>query len=227
MSGYWPWWAGAVALGLITVGYAAWTGRTLGVSGTWDRVLMWRAAREVERIDAEFDGTIDLREALAAATVEQFGAGGQVRTGDHQHAGAAGLPAGPPLLDANAPRLPEQQTSHPAQGAPRPLPAVFAAALLVSVFLGGLIGALTSGRFDVRTDMGEGFSRLVTDNPLVMTVLLFVGGVMVGFGTRMSGGCSSGHGLTGCSRLHPVSLVATAVFFAAAVVVSLLVWKVI
>ena len=50
---------------------------------------------------------------------------------------------------------------------------------------------------------------------------------MVGFGTRMSGGCSSGHGLTGCSRLHPVSLVATAVFFAAAAAVSTLLWKVI
>ena len=52
MNDYWPWWAGALALGLITVGYAAWTGRTLGVSGAWDRVLMWRASREVERMDA-------------------------------------------------------------------------------------------------------------------------------------------------------------------------------
>ena len=60
-----------------------------------------------------------------------------------------------------------------------------------------------------------------------MVCLLFAGGVLVGFGTRLAGGCSSGHGLSGCGRLRPVSMVATAVFFGTAVIVSFLLWKVI
>ncbi len=55
---------------------------------------------------------------------------------------------------------------------------------------------------------------------LVMIAVLFVGGVLVGFGTRLAGGCSSGHGLSGCGRLYPTSLLATAVFFGTAVLVS-------
>jgi uncharacterized membrane protein YedE/YeeE len=60
-----------------------------------------------------------------------------------------------------------------------------------------------------------------------MVCVLFAGGVLVGFGTRLAGGCSSGHGLSGCGRLRPVSLLATAVFFGTAAVVSFLLWKVI
>jgi uncharacterized protein len=40
-----------------------------------------------------------------------------------------------------------------------------------------------------------------------------VSGVLVGVGTRMSNGCTSGHGLCGTSRLSRRSLVATAAFF--------------
>ena len=38
---------------------------------------------------------------------------------------------------------------------------------------------------------------------------------------------SSGHGLFGCGRLYPISIMATAVFFGTAVLVSFLLWKVI
>jgi hypothetical protein len=48
------------------------------------------------------------------------------------------------------------------------------------------------------------------------------GGALVGFGTAACGGRGAGHGLTGCARLSPASLVATASFFAAAVATSLL-----
>jgi hypothetical protein len=51
---------------------------------------------------------------------------------------------------------------------------------------------------------------------------LLVGGIFVGAGTSMAGGCTSGHGLVGCARLQPGSLVATASFFGTAIAVSLL-----
>jgi uncharacterized membrane protein YedE/YeeE len=41
---------------------------------------------------------------------------------------------------------------------------------------------------------------------------LLAAGLMVGFGTRLGSGCTSGHGVCGIARLSPRSIVATAVF---------------
>lgn len=208
MSEYWPWWAGAISLALLTINYTIITDRSFGVSSAWDRVLHWRAERRIERVEAQFTDQRALAEALAAATAESFGP-----------PGAAPAP--------HAPR-PVPQAPPPAPAAsPRSVPVVTQAALLLSILVGGWIAAVTSGRFEIRLDMGEGFRDIVTANPTTMVGVLFVGGILVGFGTRLAGGCSSGHGLSGCGRLQPVSLLATAVFFGTAVLVSFLVWKVI
>ncbi len=44
-------------------------------------------------------------------------------------------------------------------------------------------------------------------------VILFFGGLFVGFGTRYANGCTSGHAITGISLLNPGSLYATLSFF--------------
>jgi hypothetical protein len=217
MSTYWPWWAGALGLAVLTVGYTLATDRSFGVSGAWDRVLHWRRERELERTEEQFADERALTAALVKASADHF----------------ATLPAEP------AP--PHQSHVEPSSGSPversaaedpvvtrqRPAPLVTQAALLISIFLGGLIASLASGRFHLRLDMGPGFRNLVTANPVGMVVLLFTGGVLVGFGTRLAGGCSSGHGLNGCGRRDPVSIVATATFFGTAIAVSFLLWKVI
>ena len=46
--------------------------------------------------------------------------------------------------------------------------------------------------------------------------LLVVAGLLVGFGTRLGNGCTSGHGVCGMARLSPRSLAATATFMASA-----------
>jgi uncharacterized protein len=46
--------------------------------------------------------------------------------------------------------------------------------------------------------------------------LLIVAGLLVGFGTRLGSGCTSGHGVCGMARLSPRSLAATATFMASA-----------
>ena len=46
--------------------------------------------------------------------------------------------------------------------------------------------------------------------------LLVVAGLLVGFGTRLGGGCTSGHGVCGMARLSPRSFAAVAVFMAVA-----------
>jgi uncharacterized membrane protein YedE/YeeE len=52
--------------------------------------------------------------------------------------------------------------------------------------------------------------------------LIVVGGLLVGFGTRMASGCTSGHGICGIARVSPRSLAATAIFMASAIVVVFL-----
>lgn len=46
-------------------------------------------------------------------------------------------------------------------------------------------------------------------------ITLLLGGLLVGFGTRLGSGCTSGHGVCGMSRLSPRSLAATAMFMTA------------
>lgn len=47
------------------------------------------------------------------------------------------------------------------------------------------------------------------------TALVVAGGLLVGFGTRLANGCTSGHGVCGLARLSPRSIVATVVFVGA------------
>ena len=45
-----------------------------------------------------------------------------------------------------------------------------------------------------------------------------VAGLLVGFGTQLGSGCTSGHGVCGISRLSPRSIIATATFIAAGMI---------
>jgi uncharacterized membrane protein YedE/YeeE len=50
-------------------------------------------------------------------------------------------------------------------------------------------------------------------------MLVAVAGLLVGFGTRLAGGCTSGHGVCGVARLSARSLIATTIFMLTAIVV--------
>lgn len=59
---------------------------------------------------------------------------------------------------------------------------------------------------------------VVTDAP----AMLVAGGLLVGVGTRMGSGCTSGHGVCGVTRASPRSIAATAVFMAVGVAAATL-----
>jgi uncharacterized membrane protein YedE/YeeE len=61
------------------------------------------------------------------------------------------------------------------------------------------------------TLVGPGFQMRLEAS----TVTLLAGGLLVGFGTRLGGGCTSGHGVCGLARRSPRSLVATLTFMVA------------
>lgn len=72
--------------------------------------------------------------------------------------------------------------------------------------LGIVIGSFLFHRIN------PGFFQPRTDFPVVYLVL---GGFLVGLGTRMGNGCTSGHAVCGIARLSLRSIVATAVFMSA------------
>ncbi|GIR45205.1 MAG: hypothetical protein CM15mP54_20590 [Paracoccaceae bacterium] len=59
------------------------------------------------------------------------------------------------------------------------------------------------------------FSDFSTTNVTSNTIQLVLAGLLVGAGTRIANGCTSGHGVCGISRLSLRGLLATAVYIAA------------
>jgi len=53
--------------------------------------------------------------------------------------------------------------------------------------------------------------------------VVFVAGLLVGFGTQLGNGCTSGHGVCGISRLSPRSFIATGTFMFVALVTTFVV----
>ncbi len=91
----------------------------------------------------------------------------------------------------------------------------------LSIAVGGAVAGWVTGVPWGQTALSPEFHRLFGRGAVALAVL-FGGGILVGFGTRWSGGCTSGHGLSGCGRLQPASLAATATFLGIAVAVSFL-----
>jgi hypothetical protein len=207
---YWPWWAGALGLGAVAIGYCTAARVPLGVSGLLDRVIHWRESagidesyKTMEREEAELAAM--LLEATRAEVQAQVDAGTLDRS----------------ALDAPAlqPGAFGAETGGAAVVSPSPV--WLQAGFLAAVLAGGLLAAIVAGRFSLRWTLGVTYGQLFGDGPVAWMAML-LGGALVGFGAAMAGGCTSGHGLSGCGRGKPGSLVATGAFMAAGIATSVL-----
>ena len=89
-------------------------------------------------------------------------------------------------------------------------------------FLGGLVvGAVLAALLGTGRVHGYGALGELLPAPALALVLL-LSGLAIGYGARWAGGCTSGHGIAGCSAGNPESFGATATFFGVAVAVTLL-----
>jgi uncharacterized membrane protein YedE/YeeE len=116
-------------------------------------------------------------------------------------------------------RVPYFQRSAVVSGRPWRLP------LLVGLLLGGVLSAVLSGGWAPTWELGV-FDRAIGLGPAGKLAWMFVGGLFIGFGTRLAGGCTSGHGIFGLSNLEMPSLLTTLSFMAAGIVTSHLVYRV-
>lgn len=193
MSGYWSWWQSGLALTAVMVGHWLVMRRMMAVSGRYTALVdRLRIPRDEPAVEMTPE---EIAEALRALTAAEFG--------------EDALEAPPPAV-----------------AAPTLLPPLPMGAHLVffgGLVLGGLLSALLSGGLSAAfTLRGAHFAAAVGHSPIATPLVLLGGGMLVGFGTRMAAGCTSGHGLCGTSRFQPGSLLATLAFFATGVGASFL-----
>ena len=112
-----------------------------------------------------------------------------------------------------------------------------AAALLLALNgriagISGIVGGLLPPRagdmgwrllFVAGLALGALVVRVFTGEPLAApagtsSFMLVLGGLLVGFGSRLGSGCTSGHGICGLARFSPRSMVAVATFMGSAMV---------
>jgi uncharacterized membrane protein YedE/YeeE len=199
-AAFWPWWWSAAALAGVALGFWLFERRTFGVSGSMATVI---GAADADRRAADADraalaeGGDDVEAAMLAATVAAFGEEAVQEAASH--AGAAEAATG-------APRGAAPWTAH--------------LTFLVCACIGGAIAtATTTGSWEPR--LFHATHRELFGGGIAAFAVLLGGGMLTGFGTRMAGGCTSGHGLIGCARMQPGSLVTTATFFGTAIGISM------
>lgn len=199
---YWPWWLGGLSLSGLVIAMWLIEFRSLGVSGSFEQIVKKRTDDDKAFHEAATNDRDAVRDAMLKATLEEFG----------EEAVAAFEKE-----MAEEDKSDEQEATYRATSVPVSVHATFLAMLVA----GGAISALLQGSWEVRSTLGPAHQVLMHGETLSWVALL-IGGILVGFGTRMSGGCTSGHGLSGCSRLQPASLIATGSFFGTAIAVSFL-----
>ncbi len=90
---------------------------------------------------------------------------------------------------------------------------------LVGLLLGGFLSASLGGGWAPTWQLGM-LDTALGLSPMAKLVWMFVGGLFVGFGTRLANGCTSGHGIFGLSNFEVPSLVATVCFMGSGLVVT-------
>ena len=97
---------------------------------------------------------------------------------------------------------------------------------LAGLVLGGFLSAALSGGWSPFWDLGR-FDAAIGLGPAGKLAWMFAGGALIGFGTRMAGGCTSGHGIFGISNLERASIESTLAFVVAGMLTTNVVYRIV
>lgn len=98
--------------------------------------------------------------------------------------------------------------------------------LVFGALMGGLASTLLSGTFPFGW-VPEMWATTFGDTPVIRLIVAFVGGLLMGIGSRWAGGCTSGHGISGTLQLVISSWIAVICFFAGGIASAMLLFRVI
>lgn len=91
---------------------------------------------------------------------------------------------------------------------------------VVATIVGGAIAALTGGEF-ANEWLPPVWESRFGDSVALRAAIAFAGGVLMAFGARLAGGCTSGHGISGTLQLNLASWITVVCIFAGGVAVAL------
>jgi len=97
--------------------------------------------------------------------------------------------------------------------------------LLAGLLIGGALSAMLSHGWALTWSLGL-FDRAIGFGPMGKVVWMFLGGLCIGFGTRLGGGCTSGHGIFGLSNFELPSLITTVSFMLGGIGTTQLIYRV-
>jgi uncharacterized membrane protein YedE/YeeE len=92
--------------------------------------------------------------------------------------------------------------------------------------LGGFLSAVSSGGWEPIWSLGM-LDQAIGLGPAGKLAWMFVGGLFIGFGTRLAGGCTSGHGIFGLANFELPSLVTTVSFMAGGAVTTQVLYRIV
>lgn len=95
---------------------------------------------------------------------------------------------------------------------------------LGGLVLGGFLSAALGGGWSPTWALGM-LDRALGLGHAAKVAWMFVGGVFVGFGTRLANGCTSGHGIFGNANFELPSIVASCCFMASGVVTTQVLYR--
>lgn len=98
--------------------------------------------------------------------------------------------------------------------------------LLLGLVIGGFLSAVLGGGWKPTWELGM-FDSAIGLGPAGKLVWMFVAGLFIGFGTRLAGGCTAGHGIFGLANLERPSLITTVAFMAAGIATTQIVYRVV
>jgi uncharacterized membrane protein YedE/YeeE len=98
--------------------------------------------------------------------------------------------------------------------------------LVAGLTIGGFLSAVLGGGWRLTWDLGR-FDAAIAGGHAAKLAWMFVGGLFIGFGTRLANGCTSGHGIFGISNFERSSVVATLTFLAAGIVTTHIIYRLI
>ena len=96
---------------------------------------------------------------------------------------------------------------------------------MVGLVVGGFLSATLAGGWTPTWDAGM-LDRALALGPAAKLAWMFVGGLFIGFGTRLAYGCTSGHGIFGLSNFELSSLVSTLAFMAGGMLTTNVIYRV-
>jgi uncharacterized membrane protein YedE/YeeE len=98
--------------------------------------------------------------------------------------------------------------------------------LVAGLMIGGFVSAVLGGGWQLTWELGR-FDAAVGAGHAGKLAWMFCGGLLIGFGTSLANGCTSGHGIFGISNVERSSLLATLTFLAAGIVTTNIIYRLI